>query len=374
MTGNCGWGYKNSSTGIIFTVSSTTADGNNQSNAGICAANACGGIQFTANPTNWRVIGTRSGNDAVEGGNQGYGLDISAPASNTGVIAGDDFRGNNLGPIHMPAGLGNIGVDAAYFGSAVGSNIIGPEILPEETAPGGTAGQDIFWGDSTAHRFKMNNNNGGAFLIPGINAAGVAGNGVKLAANGIDIVDAGAPAIGFTMVNVTPVTSSGGSTTNDQNLMALTIPAGSLNSVSRTLLVQLAGVYSTPAASTTAVNVKLKLCTVSGCGSGTVLTLANVSSTALAGIQATNDPFNLTFNISTQTAGATASFEAHGNLTIDISALTTAAEGVFADGNTTTIGTIDTTAQLFLQTAVAFTVASASNVATQRQMIADTVD
>ena len=201
------------------------------------------------------------------------------------------------------------------------------------------------------------------------------GDGVKIGNSAGVLVDSGSPIAGlFTGVNVTPVTSSGGSTTNDQNLMAITIPAGALNSVSRTLLVQLAGVYSTPAASTTAVNLKLKLCTVSGCGSGTVLTLANISSAALAGIQATNDPFNLTFNITTQTAGATASFEAHGNLTIDISALTTAAEGVFADGNTATIGTIDTTAQLFLQTTVAFTAASASNVATQRQMIADTVD
>jgi hypothetical protein len=178
---------------------------------------------------------------------------------------------------------------------------------------------------------------------------------------------------GFTAVNITPVTVSANVAT-DQNLMAVTVTAGALNSLNRTLLVQLAGVYSTPAASTSVVTVKLKLCTVSGCGSGTVLTLANISSSALGGIQATNDPFNLNFNISTQTAGASAAFEAHGNLTIDISALSTAAEGVFADTNTATIGTIDSTAQLFLQTTIAFSNASGSNTATQRQMIADTVD
>src|SRR5262249_30043157 len=39
--------------------------------------------------------------------------------------------------------------------------------LPEASAPGGSAGFDIIWGDSTAHRFKMNNNNGGADTIVG---------------------------------------------------------------------------------------------------------------------------------------------------------------------------------------------------------------
>jgi len=198
------------------------------------------------------------------------------------------------------------------------------------------------------------------------------GNGVKFDANG-NLVDSGAPTIGFTSVNVTPVTVST-NTTGDQNLMALTITAGALNSVSRTLLIQLAGVYSTPAGSTAVLTHKLKLCTVSGCGSGTVITLATWATTALGAIQVTNDPYNATLNATTQTAGASAAFEAHGNLTIDLSVLTTAAESVFADNNTATVGTIDSTATLFLQHTVAFSAGSASNTDTDRQMIADTVD
>ncbi len=245
---------------------------------------------------------------------------------------------------------------------------------PEIAAPVNQgAGFDQLWGDSTAHRWKMFNNGGSAMNVPGIASAGTAGNSVKLAANGIDLVDSGAPPTGFTSVNVTPVTVSA-NTTGDQNLMAITITAGALNSISRTLLIQLAGVYSTPAGSTAVLTHKLKLCTVSGCGSGTVITLATWVTTALGAIQVTNDPYNATLNATTQTAGASAAFEAHGNLTIDLAALAAAAESVFADNNTATVGTIDSTAQLFLQHTVAFSAGSASNTDTDRQMIADTVD
>jgi|SRR6195256_3952111 len=177
----------------------------------------------------------------------------------------------------------------------------------------------------------------------------------------------------FTCVNVTPVTVNANVST-DQILMACTVPAGTLNLVGKTLSIRSAGVYSTPAASTTTVNLKVKLCTVSGCGSGTVITLASITSAALGAIQATNDPWNVVMFSSTQTAGASAAFEAHGNLTIDIAALMTAAEAVYADGNTATVGTIDSTAQLFLQVTGAFSAASASNSMTHRQLIVESVN
>jgi hypothetical protein len=166
--------------------------------------------------------------------------------------------------------------------------------------------------------------------------------------------------------NVTPVTVNA-NTVSDQNLMTCTVAAGSLNSAGRAVQIQSAGVYSTPAASTSTITLKVKLCTVSGCGSGTVLTLFNQTSTALGAIQATNNPFSLNVMSTTQTAGASAVFEAHGTMTVDVSALAAAAEAVFADNNTATIGTIDSTAQLFLQITIAFSSASGSNSATQRQ-------
>lgn len=177
----------------------------------------------------------------------------------------------------------------------------------------------------------------------------------------------------FSCVNVTPVTVNA-NTAADQILQACSIPAGTLNTIGKTLSIQSAGVYSTPAASTTTVNLKVKLCTVSGCGSGTVITLASLTSAALSAIQATNDPFNVQMFSSTQTAGASAAFEAHGNLTIDISALTTAAEGTYADGNTATVGTIDSTGALFLQVTGAFSAASASNSMTHRMLTIESIN
>jgi len=178
--------------------------------------------------------------------------------------------------------------------------------------------------------------------------------------------------------NVTPVTLPGTSTTADQNLMACTIPAGTLNRVGRTLRVKVAGIYSTPAASTSQVTLKVKICSVSGCGSGNVLTALNIQSTAIGTVQITNDNFSLRGELTTQTAGAALAEEAHGEYLIDLATLATAADSVFGDGNTATqTGTpsaIDSTAQNFLQVTIAFSVASASNVATQRQLIAETVN
>jgi hypothetical protein len=177
----------------------------------------------------------------------------------------------------------------------------------------------------------------------------------------------------WSCTNVTPVTVNANVTT-DQNLMACTIPAGTLNRVGRSLRVKVKGVYTTPAASTSQMTVKLKLCTVSGCGSGTVITPISIQSTALGTVQITNDNFSLRSEITTQTAGASSAYEASGEFLIDLATLTTAADSEFGDTNTATVGTIDNTAQLFLQTTFAFSNASGTNAATQRQLIAETVN
>ncbi len=169
--------------------------------------------------------------------------------------------------------------------------------------------------------------------------------------------------------NLTPVTVSANVTT-DQTLMSCTIPAGTLNNVGRNLHLWSAFVYSTPAASVAAVTMKLKLCTVSGCGSGTVITPCAFTSSANPGT-VTNNSINFLCDATTQTAGATASFESHGNMTIDLGASPGLADSVFSDTNTATVGTIDSTVQLFAQVTGAFSVASASNSLTQRQMLAD---
>lgn len=86
-------------------------------------------------------------------------------------------------------GAGN-GVDSGVaVGTCSGCHGFG---LPEGTAVGGSAVNDILWANSTLHRLMQNPNNIGALMVPGIGTAGTANDCVKLAANGIDLVDAGA--------------------------------------------------------------------------------------------------------------------------------------------------------------------------------------
>jgi hypothetical protein len=158
--------------------------------------------------------------------------------------------------------------------------------------------------------------------------------------------------------NTTPVTVNANVAT-DQLLMSCTVPANFLYTPGVSLGIWLSGVYSTPAASTTAIVVKAKLGT---------LTLATWTSTALGGLQATNDQFNVEANFTVQTAGSSAAFEAHGNMVIDLGVGNTVADSTFADVNTATVSPVDLTVAETLQITIAFTAASASNSATQRQL------
>jgi hypothetical protein len=166
--------------------------------------------------------------------------------------------------------------------------------------------------------------------------------------------------------NVTPVTGNANVST-DQILMSCNISAGQLNSVGRILQVWTAFVYTTPVASVATINIKVKLCSVGGCGSGTVLTLGSWTSSANPG-SVTNNSVNVNMESTTQTGGASAAYEAHGNMTIDLGASPGLADSIFSDTNTATIGTIDSTIALQLQITAAFSVASGSNSITERQL------
>ena len=61
----------------------------------------------------------------------------------------------------------------------------------EGTAASGVSGSDGFWAASTAHRWKMNNNNAGAVGVVGIGTAGTSGHPAVFDTNGIDVKDAG---------------------------------------------------------------------------------------------------------------------------------------------------------------------------------------
>jgi hypothetical protein len=178
-------------------------------------------------------------------------------------------------------------------------------------------------------------------------------------------------------VNVTPVTVNANVTT-DQNLMAVTIPANNLNVVGRTLRVFVAGVYSTAATSTAQMTLKIKICSVSGCGSGNVASVISIQSAALGTLTITNNAWNGTFYVTTQTASTAGAWESHGAFGIDEGALATAADSFFNDSNNATVtgspSAIDTTAQNFLQVSFAFSAGSTSNSVTERQLVVEVVN
>lgn len=176
----------------------------------------------------------------------------------------------------------------------------------------------------------------------------------------------------FPSVNVTPITTSGGSVTTDQNMMTLTLAAGCLNSVGRTMRVYTVGVYSTAAASSSAQTLEVKLCTVSGCGSGTVIDLCDITTSTLGAITVANNTWKLECMATTQTGGASAVFERSGTLTMDLLVGNAAADSIFLDPNATAVtSAIDSTASLFLQISGAFSAASASNTMTERQLVVE---
>jgi hypothetical protein len=173
-------------------------------------------------------------------------------------------------------------------------------------------------------------------------------------------------ALSWTNVNVSPVTVNA-ATLADQLLMSATVPANTLNSLNRTLKVRLSGVYSLPVStSPTSLTFKIKL------GSLTLIDIVTTASSDSTGV--TNNKWILDCDITTQTAGASAAFEASARLTIDLGALDTSANTTFMDINTSTIGTLDTTANQTLQNTVSFSTSTTSNTCTQRQMVLNTIN
>lgn len=174
-------------------------------------------------------------------------------------------------------------------------------------------------------------------------------------------------------VNVTPVTVSANVAT-DQALQACPLPQQILNKVNRTLKIWTAGVYSTAATSTAQITLKVKLCTVSGCGSGTVVPLVAIQTTALGSVTVANNTWNFNGYSTTQTAGTSSVHEAHGVFSIDLAALTSAADSIFNDTNIAVSGAINSSLALFIQVTGTFSAASASNTMTGRQLIVDVIN
>lgn len=168
----------------------------------------------------------------------------------------------------------------------------------------------------------------------------------------------GSGGTGASVVNVTAVTVAA-NTTSDQSLMELSLNAGYLNTAAASFKLHGSGNLTIGAAQTPALTFKAKLCTVSGCGSGTVVTL--VTMVTAATITATNNTWILAVDLGTKTTGASGNLLAKGLLTGDISALAATAAASYTDTNTATSGNIDLTAALFIDFTVATSAGSTTN-------------
>jgi hypothetical protein len=89
----------------------------------------------------------------------------------------------------------------------------------------GLTGSDCLWFDSATHQPNKNPNNAGAAILPGIASAGTAGHGIKLATNGIDLVDTGSPVVATTVHTLSfPFGAPGGTALTASILGYFTVP------------------------------------------------------------------------------------------------------------------------------------------------------
>jgi collagen type VII alpha len=167
----------------------------------------------------------------------------------------------------------------------------------------------------------------------------------------------GSPGNGSNAVaNVAPVTVNA-NTTSPQTMMELALPAGLLNTSSQPYLIHGSGIFSIGAGQTPALTYAVKLCTVSGCGSGTVVTLASIATNTLS----SGTTWNLNLKAATTTIGASGALIVHGPLVVSLAPGTFAAfYQSYNDTNTGPSSPINLTAALFLD----FTVASSTTLIT----------
>ncbi len=151
--------------------------------------------------------------------------------------------------------------------------------------------------------------------------------------------------------NVTPVTANANST-SEQFLQEVSLSAGFLNTIKQPFLIHGSGIFTIQTAQTPTITLKAKLCTVSGCGSGTVVTLASIVTGAT--VAATNNTWNVNLKAATSTTGASGALLVHGPLAIDLGAVGTVADTVYNDTNTAASSTIDLTAALFVDFSLTF--------------------
>ena len=142
------------------------------------------------------------------------------------------------------------------------------------------------------------------------------------------------------------------------------IPAGALNVAKHRIEVELAGVYGANATDTLIVNVKL--CQVSGCASGTVITLAATGTVTMSA--ATAQGWSLRIGCNLFTAGASGTIDCQGIPgALFFSALTTV---IVDDVMNSATSTINTTVDEFISASAQWSSTNAANTITLRNFSA----
>lgn len=177
----------------------------------------------------------------------------------------------------------------------------------------------------------------------------------------------------FTVTNVSPVAGAA-SNTSVQNMMAVTLPAGVMNGAARLLHGWTQFLFTAGSGTSNGTDTFVaKLCSVSGCGSGTVITLVTCVTTANV-ISTTNGHQEFEFWASTVATGLVGTLEAHGrcglvNVTGAITPI------IYSTDNTTAVSsTFDMTAAWFLQITDQKSVNGAttsSNISTERLLVVE---
>ncbi|MDP9267265.1 MAG: hypothetical protein M3P27_02935 [Acidobacteriota bacterium] len=163
--------------------------------------------------------------------------------------------------------------------------------------------------------------------------------------------------------SATVVTATNPSAT--ASLMAFTITAGTFNTVDKVIHAKGSGTYTTQATQTPTITMSLALCAVSGCGSGTVITLCTFTTAATTG--GVTNTWHLDGLFGTAATGASGTLESQCQLFTQLGAT----GGVLTPESRTTANTavssaIDLTAQTFLTFRVLMSTANASNNVKQR--------
>jgi hypothetical protein len=146
------------------------------------------------------------------------------------TFAGSAFNFDNYAPANLGSftplsgnsvtGSLNVTGNLAATGTVTGSNVTTNSLkLTETTAPSGTAGSDVLYADSTAHRWKMNNNNAGPDTVVGAATTDTLNNKVLNGAGNGNAV---------TLLNMQGAQPALTGNSTDQAMFTYTLPANTL--------------------------------------------------------------------------------------------------------------------------------------------------